>query len=156
MIPLWDEDNRSLISMAVEVKPGMAVLLFATGLEHYKVRQDSKTAKTTQRICVSRLLPEYHPVEAVTVKAPAMSMCDCGFVFRCDATMEIIGVAEEFIASNGCVWQLTALNNFRILAIPGLYRLHLNDETAIGKAQVYAEQYNLQDLPQQVPALFFS
>lgn len=151
--PLWLPENNTLHSAAFEVAAGYAVLLFAVGLEQFKVRQDSKEMQDAQRICVSRILRDYNG-EPTRKIGPAMSMCDCGFVFEASWPTEI-ELVEEVVASNGCVWQLTQCDNLRILTVPGVYRLHLNDDTVIGKAQVYAEQYALEDIPLQASGLFF-
>lgn len=153
--PLWLPGNNTLHSAAFEVEIGKAVVLFATGLEQYKVRQDSKEAQDIQRICVSRILRDYAPEpEPMRRVGPAMNMCDCGFIFNATWPTEI-EVVEEVITSNGCAWQLTQCDNLRIVVVPGMYRLHLNDETVIGKAQVYAEQYDIENIPQQAGSLFF-
>lgn len=151
--PLWLPENNTIHSSAFEVTAGSAVSLFAIGLEMFKVRENAKEAQTRQSICVSRVLRNY---DAKTVRkvGPAMSMCDCGFIF--DATwLTEIELIEEVVTSGGCPWSLTQCDNFRILTVPGVYRLHLNDDTAIGKAQVYAEQYAIENIPQQASSLFF-
>lgn len=151
--PLWQPENNTLHSDAFEVKEGMAVALFAVGLEQFKVRQNSKEMQDLQRVCVSRILRDYSE-ESTRKIGPAMNMCDCGFIF--DATWQTeIELVEEVITSGGVPWQLTQCDNFRILVMPGVYRLHLNDDTAIGKAQVYAEQYAIENIPQQASSLFF-
>lgn len=153
--PLWLPGNNTTQSATLEVEIGKAIVLFAVGLEKFKTRQDSREALDIQRICISRILLDYNPEPVATRKiGPAMNMCDCGFIF--DATWPVeIEVIEEVVNSNGCAWQLTQCDNLRILAIPGMYRLHLNDETAIGKAQVYAEQYDIENIPRQIGNLFF-
>lgn len=150
---LWQPENNTLHSAILEVKEGMAVALFAVGLEQFKVRQDSKEMQDAQRICVSRVLLDYSTTTSRST-GPAMNMCECGFVREVEESTEI-ELVEEVVTSNGCPWQLTQCDNFRILAMPGLYRLHLNDDTAIGKVQVYAEEYAIGDIPQQISSLFF-
>lgn len=154
--PLWQPGNNTLHSAVFEVEDGTAIALFAVGLERFKVRQNSKEMQDLQRICVSRILCDYNaePTRKAGKVGPAMNMCDCGFIF--DATwLTEIELVEEVITSGGCPWQLTQCDNFRILVMPGRYRLHLNDDTAIGKAQVYAEQYAIENIPQQASSLFF-
>lgn len=151
--PLWLPDNNTIHSAAFEVKEGMAVTLFAVGLEMFKMRESSQETQTEQCICVSRILRDYE-AKSVRKIGPAMNICDCGFIF--DATwLTEIELIEEVVTSGGCPWRLTQCDNFRILAVPGVYRLHLNDDTAIGKAQVYAEQYAIGNIPQQASSLFF-
>ena len=45
--------------------------------------------------------------------------------------------------------------NIGIIGVPGTYRLELNDTTAIGVAQVYAELIQVNKLPVQIKDLFF-
>lgn len=151
--PLWLPENNTIHSSYFEVEAGKAVSLFAVGLEQFKMRQDFKEALDEQRICISRVLRDVS-TDTVKVKGPAMNMCDCGFVYT-SMTSTDNGMVEEMVSVNGCPWQLTQCNNFRILIIPGTYRLHLNDDTAIGKAQVYAEQFAIQNMPQNAAGLFF-
>lgn len=152
IVPLWTPENTTLHSSVFEVHAGKAVSLFATGLEQWKVREDSAMPQTPQMICVSKLLRQYKD-EAAKQIGPAMTVCDCGFVFEATWPVEI-QLIEEVVRTR-CAWSLTRCNNFAILAVPGLYRLHLNDDTAIGKAQVYAEQMDIQDIPPQLTGIFF-
>lgn len=152
-IALWADDNKTLHSSPFEVKEGTVVALFAVGLEQFKVRQDSQTMQDKQRICVSRIVRDY-TLGTAQKQGPVMNYCECNFVLNTSWLTEI-ELAEEIVTSGGCVWQLTQCSNFRIVGIPGLYRLHLNDDTVIGKAQVYAEQYDIQNIPMQMADLFF-
>lgn len=151
--PLWFPENETVDSSAFIVYPGKAVSLFAIGLERFKVKQDSQTATTQQAICVGRIVRDFVPPDKPRAVGPPVSACDC---FIVDAPWNEVELVEELVTTPGeCPWQLTQCNNFRIIGIPGIYRLHLNDDTAIGKVQVYAEQYDLWMLPPCTPNIFF-
>lgn len=154
IVPLWDAGNTTKESAVFKVEVGKAISLFAIGLEKYKVRQDSRTMQDLQRICVSRILQEANPDPVYQLVPVSKDLCDCRFVFM-PAWGNAVTIVDETVTSDGCPWQLTSCNNFRIVVVPGLYRLHLNDDTAIGKVQVYAEEFDLADLPQQAAGLFF-
>lgn len=151
--PLWEEGNSTTQSASFSVASGKVVALFAVGLERYKVRESHSGVQDKQRLCVNRIISEYNE-ESVRVKLPPTSACDC-FIFEA-SYMNEIALTEEPVVSGGKPWQLTVCDNFRIIGVPGVYRLHLNDDTAIGKVQVYAEQYDIQELPPQIAGLFFS
>lgn len=153
IVPLFDAGNATTQSAVFKVEVGKAIALFAVGLERYKVRQDSRTMQDLQRICVNRILQEYNPESYTMVEVPG-DLCDCRFVLM-PSWGKAVTIVEETVTSDGCPWQLTSCNNFRIVVVPGLYRLHLNDDTAIGKVQVYAEEFDLANLPQQAAGLFF-
>lgn len=150
---LWPDSNTTAQSEYFVVLPGMAVSLFAVGLERCKVRENAQQVQDKQRICVSRVIRMYSE-DTVRVKMPPTSICDC---FVIEATyMNEIKTVEDTVTSYGKPWQLTQCCNFRVIGVPGIYRLHLNDDTAIGKVQVYAEQHDVHHLPPQLAGLFFA
>ena len=53
-------------------------------------------------------------------------------------------------------WTLEPCHNLGIIGIPGAYRLRLNDATAVGTAQVYAEFYDVSAIAPQAYGAFFS
>lgn len=151
MIALWSEENNTTASDAFAVSIGKAVVLFAVGLEAERVKQRAEEARDAQRICVSRVVFD-QSIVAQDVKFAPCSFCDCGYWQGPTVKLDPV---EDMVRSNGCPWQLTICDNFRIIGVPGIYRLHLNDVTAIGKAQVYAEQYNLSEIVSGVTPMFF-
>lgn len=149
--PLWSPDNNTIHSSIFEVKAGKAVSLFAVGLSEDKAVASGEF-RGPQVICISKILYDFISTER-TVKAPPVNLCDCGFVYgACDTA--VLSSVEAIVNTKGCPWQLTPCNNLAVITLPGFYCLHLNDNTAIGKAQVYAEQYDLQDLPENIPLFY--
>lgn len=151
MIALWSEGNNTPDSDAFAVSIGKAVALFAIGLEGERVKQHATEARDMQRICVSRVVYD-QSIMAQNVRFATNSFCDCGYLQGQGTYLEPV---EDLLRTKGCVWQLTMCDNFRLIGVPGIYRLHLNDITAIGKAQVYAEQYNLSEIAPNISSLFF-
>lgn len=150
MTPLWDSENITQDSSIFEVKAGKALVLFAVGLLNDKAVATGEF-RGPQAVCVSKIL--YDVVENTrSVKAEPTSFCDCNFIHG--SSQNVLSSVESLVNTNGCPWQLTPCNNIAVIALPGFYRLHLNDETAIGKAQVYAEQYDLYDLPANIPSFY--
>lgn len=146
MIALWQPGNQTMDSAIFRVNPGQAVLLFATGFKPYKYRVSAQEARVPQEVCVNRMLFD-------SSDSRALVRCGCDYVF--DTTgIQLETLVDTPVFFNGCGWTLSACNNLRILAVPGYYRLHLNDATAIGDAQVYAEAYSLESLHSS--RLFFS
>lgn len=153
---LWAKDNQTLDSALFEVEEGKVVSLFAVGLELERVREDASVPKDMQRICVSKVVREYNATtKKRCIEFPPRSFCACTFCFE-STLVDWIDLVEEAVAGTEGCWQLTPCSNFRLIGVPGIYRLHLNDTTAIGKAQVYAEQYDISAIPSQISTLFFS
>lgn len=148
MIPLWEPSNISMDSSIFRVNAGQAVLLFATGFAAKRYRETVEEVDAPQMACVNRLLlTSANLSEHKTHKG-------CDYVF--DATNIRPSQAEdEVVFVDGCGWSLTACNNLRLIGVPGYYRLHLNDATAVGTAQVYADIYDAHNLPAQLAGLFF-
>lgn len=143
---LWSPQNKTLYSSAFSVAPGYVGLLFATGLELYKVRTSASEIVGPQTVCVRRLLFGFDGYK------PEPDLC--GWIFNMD-NVQVETLVDSLVHVCGLPWQLTACRNIGIIGVPGNYRLELNDSTAIGTAQVYAEIYNIESIPLQVKDLFF-
>lgn len=143
---LWSPENLTQVSSSFVVDPARCVLLTAVGLDEYKTQTEA-SFKVAQMVCVERLLfdPLPHDFEN--------NGCGCTWIF--DSTPMAKGVPPEPVTVNGCSWSLSHCNNTRLVGLPGTYRLWLNDATAIGKVQVYAESFALHQIPPQVGGLFF-
>lgn len=146
--PLWSSTNTSMFSDVFNVPPGNVCLLFATGFEKYKYRTDNTEPVSSQCVCVRRLLHEFD-----TESVKKFAGCDWVYSVK-DA--RAVNIADELVATCGAPWQLTLCRNLGIIGVPGTYRLELNDATAIGTAQVYAELYGIHDFPAQVKEMFFA
>ncbi len=149
MNKLWQPTNNTLNSNVFSVRPGYCAVLFAVGLLEEKVRQSAAEFTTPQTICVRRLVYDYD-----NIKLTRCTLC-CDDIYDLDATTAK-NVGDELVATGGCTWALTPDNNLAIIGVPGVYQLQLNDATAIGVAQVYAEWYPVDSIPAQVANVFFA
>ena len=148
--PLWSDINRTPYSSVFTVPPGKVCVLFAAKLQKEKYREDNSDFMSPQAVCVRRLVHDFD-------QSKFLIRSDCGC---CDWIFDVEGYTEEVVADElvgtNCCWMLTKNKNMGIIGVPGTYRLELNDSTAIGEAQVYADLYDAADFPQQVKDLFFS
>lgn len=148
-IPLWSDSNLTLLSSVFIVPPERAVLLFASGLLAERVRTSASQFKGPQAVCVERVV--------FGIDSPAASSfrdgCSCvvdGFLPS--AAMK----AFEQVQTCSLPWMLDPCRNIGVIGIPGTYRLRLNDATAIGNAQVYAEWFDFDAIAPQAYGVFFS
>lgn len=147
--PLWSEINRTMYSSIFNVPPGKVCVLFASKLKREKYRVDNSEFASPQTVCVRRLVHNFDQV-----KFTRRSDCGCcDWIFDVDAYSADM-VADE-VVDTGCCWSLTREKNLGIIAVPGTYRLEINDSTAIGEAQVYADLYDAKNFPTQAGNLFF-
>lgn len=143
-IELWSSTNHTMFSDVFSVAPGKVCVLFATGFEYDRVRVDNSEFAAKQSVCVRRIKHSH------------------GLVWQRNAVCDWIAtpttaveVGDELVQVNGCGWTLDKCNNLRIIGVPGTYRLELNDATAIGVLQVYAEQFDAVAFSPSVGHLFF-
>lgn len=148
MNKLWQKNNNTLYSSIFNVPAGYCVTLFATGLLDEKVRQSAEEFSVPQIVCVRRLVHEYNKNQTIP--------CDncCSYVFDL-AGVSADAINDEIVSSCGRPWQLDPCRNIGIIGVPGTYRLQLNDATAVGVAQVYADWYRASQIPSHVENLFF-
>lgn len=148
MIPLWEPSNISMDSSIFRVAPGQAALLFAVKFEDKKYRESVEEVETAQMACVNRLLF----AAAMPSDYKARKGCDCVF----DAlNIRPAQSEDELVLVNGCGWSMSKCNNLRFIGTPGIYRLHLNDNTAVGTAQVYVDFFDAHNLPPHIAGMFF-
>lgn len=149
MTPLWTDDNHTADSAAFTVRPGEAALVVATGLLPQRVKTDAKEFDSPQLACLSRLIPIAETTIRTTVVSPCPQCASSQAYERIESS-----TVEVPVLIDGCRWQIDACNNIRILALPGTYRFHLNDETAVGEAQIYVEIYKLEQLAPNIKPEF--
>lgn len=140
LIPLWSADNHTLYSDMFNIAPGKVCVLTAANLACEKVRTTDLEFIGPQAVCIHRVI---HMPEAALCKNVT-----CDWVI---AAARGVMVAEDEIPC----WVLTPSDNIRIIGLPGTYRLELNDATAIGVAQVYAELFDASVVNTSVTHLFF-
>lgn len=148
MNKLWQKNNRTMYSSVFNVPAGYCVTLFATGLLDEKVRQSAEEFTVPQIVCVRRLVHEYEKAQTI--------LCEgcCGYIFDL-ANVRADTINDGLVSTCGRPWQLDPCRNIGIIGVPGTYRLHINDATAVGVAQVYADWYRASQIPSQVESLFF-
>ena len=148
--PLWSPENKSVYSSCFNVPPRKCAVLFAAGLSEEKARVSAEEFKGPQLMCVRRLTFDFSGSRLVPV-------CD-----RCGRDLfDIDGVAadmieDEYVESCGVTWQLEPCRNLAVIGVPGVYRLRLNDATAVGSVQVYLSWHDAHALPPQTAHLFFA
>ena len=149
-IPLWDSANDTIFSSAFFVKPGWSAVLFAVGLSEEKVRKSAAEFKGPQMICVEKLIYD--------CRWPEPKPACCGI---CSHAREVEGpeaelVAEDYVETCSLPWTLEPCRNLGVIGIPGIYRLRMNDATAVGTAQVYVEFFKHQAIAPQVYGAYFA
>lgn len=144
---LWSPTNKSLFSSVFTVPQFKVCLLFGANFKLEKYRVDSSEFASPQAACVRRVLHGF--------TAPEPSRESCGWVFDIDS-VRADKIVDEVVTTCGAPWQLTLCRNIGIIGLPGSYRLELNDATAIGELQIYAELYEANSFPSQLKDLFFA
>lgn len=147
--PLWSPSNASEVSSLFVVYPGKCVVLSAVGLAD-TATQTEASFRTKQMVCVERLL--YEPMKQTTRRSA--DDCGCDWIIDVSARMAI-EVSGDAVSVGGCHWTMDSCDNVKIVGLPGTYRLRLNDPTAGGVAQVYAELYDASQIPAQLFGMFF-
>ena len=148
-IPLWSDSNSTLLSSVFIVPPGRAVLLFASGLLDERVRTSASQFKGPQAVCVERVV--------FGVDAPAVPASRDGCACVVDGSLPSAAMkAFEQVQTCSLPWMLEPCRNIGVIGIPGTYRLRLNDATAIGTAQVFAEWFDFDAIAPQAYGAFFS
>ena len=148
-IPLWGELNDTVLSDVFHVPAGKCAVLFATGLSEEKTRVSAEEFKGPQMICVERVGLAANVGEPVS---PCDGQCGPSSARPMSARVEASDVVESCVMP----WTLEPCHNLGIIGIPGAYRLRLNDATAVGTAQVYAEFYDVSAIAPQAYGAFFS
>lgn len=145
LIPLWPERSTSQFSDILNIAPGKVCVLYASGMQAERCRVSDDEFKVPQSVCVRKIV---HSVDTALVHRSTW----CDWVVT---PKNVLAVVDDIVETDGNCWELTLSNNLRIIGVPGTYRLELNDCTAIGVVQVYADLYNVEQLPHQISHLFF-
>ena len=150
-VPLWSDLNHTLYSSILVVPPGQSVVLFATGLSEEKVRKSAAEFKGPQMACVEKLIYTYDGPELV----PACDgLCNPWVYEMKPMTADLKAV--DYVETCSLPWTLEPCRNIGIIGIPGTYRLRLNDATAVGTAQVWAEWHLNESIASQVYGAYFA
>ena len=144
--PLWSPTNNTVFSSVFFVPPGQCCILYATNFAAERYRDTASEFSAPQLVCVKRLVHEFVAKDRSNLK--------CNWIFDINnAAAE--EVADQVVHTCDGSWTLGACNNIGIIGVPGTYRLELNDATAVGRAQVYADLIEANKLPVQITNLFF-
>lgn len=143
---LWSDTNNTLYSSVFSVAPGNVCVLYAADFPQKRVRTDAAEISGPVTACIRRLLFGFTPDETLNLT--------CSWIFD-TSRGKVDKLVDQIVTTCNGVWQLSMCRNIGIIGVPGSYRLELNDATVIGKAQVYAETYSMNQLPLHVKDLFF-
>ena len=156
IFPLWADDNDTQFSSLFYVPPGFSCLLTADGLAMDAYRQSATDIKSAQTVCVRRVLFDFDKNRVLDHQSRKNTMrLQCDWIY--DISQATANEVSNLQLYSCCEpWSLSKLNNVKVIGIPGTYCLMLNDPTAIGTAQVYAEQIsNDSVMPGTFDRLFF-
>lgn len=146
MFALWEETNQTVFSSVFNVPVGYCCILYAANLKEHRYRESADVFDYPQVFCVKRLVHEFKPVDKRNLP--------CNWIFVTDESLAD-EVVDQIVTTCTGSWQLSPCNNIGIIGLPGTYRLELNDPTAIGDAQAYAELVDASKIPMQIKELFF-
>jgi hypothetical protein len=137
--PLWLKTNSTLYSSPFNVPAGQTAILYAVGFGKFVTRKSAVEWKANQRAIIHRLLFEY--------ESKSDSAISCGGIIDMKTVQSKV-LVDQPVCRCGCEWgALTMGNNLALLGLPGNYLLQFNSEEMIGKAQVYLELYDNNNLP---------
>lgn len=145
--PLYESTNKTVFSSVFHVPPRQVCILYAYGLAKHKVRVDATEIQVPQQFCVRRLLHDYDGSQQGV-------HLDCSWIFDINA-VKADKIVDQVVKTCDKPWSLTRCRNIGIIGIPGTYRLELNDVTAIGNVNVYAELQDVDAIPSQVKDIFY-
>lgn len=144
LIPLWLPDNETQDSSVFKVLAGHTALLIATGFERFRVNTDAKEFRSPQLACLHQVIFDYDQVGVGALEP--RTVCDCVYEF----TRTVVNITDVLMQRNGCALSLGSCTSFALLSLPGSYYFHLNDETAVGTAQVWVDFHKNENLPQSL------
>lgn len=150
MIPLWETDSTSDCSSVFTIKPGEVGILLATGFEKYRFRtEEGGEPYARQGACVHRYFADNSSLASSGINPNAF----CDYLF--DPNTIALDNVWVPIYKCGKSWFIHACDNLKIIGLPGMYQLCLNDSTAIGTAQVWFETMAADKVPAAMADYFF-
>lgn len=147
---LWIAENRTTLSSVFCVPPRQVCILHAVDFEKYAYRASADEFLVPQVACVRRILYGFDAAAFTSAKDNQ----SCNFTFDVTGAKADL-ISDHVVTTCNGPWQLSMCRNLAIIGVPGNYRLELNDATAVGVANVYAELVNIDAIPLQVKDLFF-
>lgn len=140
LVPMWQADNDTPDSQVFSIQPGEVALLVATGFARKRTRISQTEMDSAQFACLHRLI--FADGKSTTIALEPCNYCDYMY-----AVVANTAVYDEPVSVNGRTVGLSRCDNTMLWALPGIYYLHLNDTTGIGKAQVWIDVFNADKLP---------
>lgn len=123
------------------ISAGEIALFTASGFAAERVRVSASEMVSPQVACLHRIGIDYAEGQPLTMEPS--SSCDFAVV---NSLVQSV-IYDEPVYANGCTVGVSKCKNILLFGLPGTYYFHLNDTTAIGKAQVWLEVLKSKDLP---------
>lgn len=139
--PLWLKSNTTLYSSPFNVPAGQTAVLFAVGFEKSVVRKTATDVKVSQCAILHKLLFDYEVKKDEPIS--------CGGIIDLKK-VKATTLVDQIVCQCGHEWAgFNMGNNIALLGLPGNYLFEFNTEDMIGKAQIYLELYDNNNLPVQ-------
>lgn len=124
---LFDSKSIELVSAPFAVYPGGTVILRAWNIAQYKQpANDKEPTNLPQEVKIQMV--SFGDIEMVVDEDSA---CACEAKYEQTTSIKY---AEDIVTC--CPWSMTACENIATLTLPGVYRLRLNDTSALGEVFV--------------------
>jgi hypothetical protein len=124
---LFDGSSASGESPLFYVTSGWFGVLTGFGFEPAPVAVASDLPKTMQRACVKLVHLDFEI---------GRDFAPCGTLPDVPKAL-LAGLLEAPAVSRGRAWQLSACDTIALIDVPGIYRLALNDQAAVGAVTVH-------------------
>lgn len=139
MFPLWAPDNKTVFSSLFHVPEGFCCVLTADGFSEAAYRSSSIVPKVAQLACVRRVLYSFDK-DAAFARMSATVSASLRDTWIYDISQLSAEEVSNVAVTSCCEsWAVGMNDNLRVIPLPGTYCMMLNDSTAIGTAQVFAE-----------------
>jgi hypothetical protein len=145
--PVFDECSTDTCSCPFYVSRGWVAELIAFNFATYKIRCHPQRPLVRQAACLNRII-------YCNFEPPEIDLQPCGVLPDITKYKPEI-LCETPLSTHGCEWSLSACHNYRLLDLPGAYRLILNDVTAVGIVSVYMLAHPASAMPARSSRLYF-
>lgn len=139
---LFSPESKSVESPAFYVSAGTIVQLQAFNFMNFASRADKSERQVPQVACLEQILFK----QGVRLDLPVSDPTSGPQLFDLrQYSTEVL--AKNQVIIHGCPLSIGACNNQIFLNMPGAYRFVLNDQNAVGIAQLYMRVYSSADFP---------
>jgi hypothetical protein len=143
-LALFDENSASVMSDLFYVNSGWTGILRAYGFHGLHQEVETGYPRALTMACVNQVqMADF----TKRYEAP------CGVFIPADM-VDIRIVNEGPVVTDGCNWAVSACHTLALIDIPGVYRLVLNNPSALGSVFVYL-QARVSGSMSRASALFF-